>query len=724
MNALLLLATLSFAPQGTSTAPVVINEFSYDDSSTDNREFVELYNRSIAPVDISGWMLLAADPTTTNPAYTIPPLTILAPGGRWTLGANAANPGLINQVVGTADLWENDNESLTLVDTNGRTIDTLVYEAVTGIWNATLAEGPGVRARFITQDTRYLSFQRCPDGNDNNNNGYDFQILPATPGTANYPTSLLPYTNNFDAPAAGTTVPEFLGSFVDATVIDPTVVGPLLGANNLNPNVIPASPQGGRCAIFWDPSGGGAANYLQNACVRDVRITAEIYLPAPLAPATNGETWTISVRGIVDYQAQHPDPSGMFYTQVGATFTPGHTGVAAVWQRSPMYNKLFLVDFTDGSATAVLGAIDIVAGTNDGWRNFELYVAGNRAFLCWGNQSISGTVTTMNAGSICIGYREQFTTNANTRPLTLDDLRIEAATTAWTEVGDAGDLPTNNQVPCGIGPLNSITTFFGTNDADMYRIRIDDPATFGASTVGGATVDTQLFLFTEQGIGITFNDDDPAGAGTITQSRITGAFVPGPGLYLLAVSRYDRDPTGNGQEIWADTPFVTERAPDGPAAALPVNGWNSTTSSSAAPCVITLTGASFACDADVVSYGTGAGSSFGVPSLSSTSPRLGAAVTFTLNNPDPSATAGALGVALLRGNFPFFHGQILIDAIVIGVSIPVPMGSSSIGPVNLPCDRALCGQRVRFQAVLAVNPTMTFPHGVTMTNGLEWLIGL
>ena len=65
---------------------VVINEFSYDDSGLDDREFVELYNPTASSVDISGWLLDAEDAVSTNPTYLIPgtagsSTTVIAPGG-------------------------------------------------------------------------------------------------------------------------------------------------------------------------------------------------------------------------------------------------------------------------------------------------------------------------------------------------------------------------------------------------------------------------------------------------------------------------------------------------------------------------------------------------------------------------------------------------------------------------------------------------------------------
>ena len=49
--------------QAGSTAPVVVNEFSYDDGGTDDREYIELFNRTALPIDISGWVVDCGDPT-------------------------------------------------------------------------------------------------------------------------------------------------------------------------------------------------------------------------------------------------------------------------------------------------------------------------------------------------------------------------------------------------------------------------------------------------------------------------------------------------------------------------------------------------------------------------------------------------------------------------------------------------------------------------------------
>ena len=130
----------------------------------------------------------------------------------------------------------------------------------------------------------------------------------------------------------------------------------------------------------------------------------------------------------------------------------------------------------------------------------------------------------------------------------------------WAEVGDAGNLPARAQIPDGSGPLAMIQgTLGGNGDVDLYLIDIPDVAAFSASTVGGSAIDTQLWLFDFDGRGIAHCDDASASA----QSTLTGTHLVVPGLYYLGVSGYDCDPIAAGQQIWNDTPYNLERAPDG-----------------------------------------------------------------------------------------------------------------------------------------------------------------
>lgn len=157
----------------------------------------------------------------------------------------------------------------------------------------------------------------------------------------------------------------------------------------------------------------------------------------------------------------------------------------------------------------------------------------------------------------------------------------------WNEQGDAPDLIPGQQTT-GSGAITAIAgALSSTIDVDAYCIQIDSPAAFSASTVGGASFDTQLFLFDAGGLGVTHDDDAPAGG---TQSRITGQYLPGPGTYVLVVSAYNRDPVNPfSLPIWNNTPFNVERPPDGPGAPGPLDHWLSNADTSG-PYTIQLTG--------------------------------------------------------------------------------------------------------------------------------------
>ena len=167
----------------------------------------------------------------------------------------------------------------------------------------------------------------------------------------------------------------------------------------------------------------------------------------------------------------------------------------------------------------------------------------------------------------------------------------------WVELGDAFDqLP--GQTTAGTGDLLGI---FGeladTNDVDVYCIDITDAGGFTATTSAVPVFDTQLFLFDENGDGVTFNDDDPAG-GT-GNSSIGAANLPGPGTYYLAVSYHDNDPlTGGAIPIWLDAPPSAERAPDGAGAPGPLAAWSGGGDGQGLY-AIALTGASFCTDEPV-----------------------------------------------------------------------------------------------------------------------------
>jgi len=166
-------------------------------------------------------------------------------------------------------------------------------------------------------------------------------------------------------------------------------------------------------------------------------------------------------------------------------------------------------------------------------------------------------------------------------------LIASAGAQTWDETanggGDAGDLPATAQVVSGSGPLTAITGVISSStDVDMFQILICDPDAFRAWTTG-ALSDTQLWLFDADGNALWHNDDRPGdvaqpgqgpyqsyiGPGSAptnyylsnaTNAGIAGGTawgLPGPGIYYIAVSAYNRDPrdSGGGNVVYSGSPF-------------------------------------------------------------------------------------------------------------------------------------------------------------------------
>lgn len=140
---------------------------------------------------------------------------------------------------------------------------------------------------------------------------------------------------------------------------------------------------------------------------------------------------------------------------------------------------------------------------------------------------------------------------------------------AATETGDAGDLPATAQDLSGT-PVDAIDGSIGAgDDQDLYRVCVEGGGTFSATTVGGTQLDTQLYLFDASGLGVYGNDDSQA----TRQSTLPAfdALTPtAPGVYLLAVTPYDRDPESGSGAIFSGGGVL---APSGPGGGEPLAGW-------------------------------------------------------------------------------------------------------------------------------------------------------
>lgn len=143
----------------------------------------------------------------------------------------------------------------------------------------------------------------------------------------------------------------------------------------------------------------------------------------------------------------------------------------------------------------------------------------------------------------------------------------------WRETVDAGaSIDTAQVVETAQSPVRIEGELAYDGDIDMYRIEVCAAGPVTATTVGGPTLDTQLFLFNADGSGIVMNDDDPLTLSN--QSRVQLAAGLPPGAYLLAVSSFNLDPLDeSGAAIWNDEPYRAQRAPDGPGAGGLVTSW-------------------------------------------------------------------------------------------------------------------------------------------------------
>ena len=407
---------------------VVINEIAYDDTSTDDREFIEIYNGELNAVDISGWMVRASDevapPGDNNPDFTIPAGTTLAAGGFYVIG-QAAVPN-VNLVIPNAQL-EDTREAYELLDVTGVVVDTLITERNAGPVAVSPAEGGiwGNYAGYLDANPQTVTIGRWFDGYDTNDNGRDFGIRKATPGVSNNFTDLAPYTENFEG-TVGADIANWAGSYVMPKYIDPTTV------STYNLNAIPASPQGGNAGIVFDPTGGGNMGSVADAARFVFDFSCYVYVdlgnPGFVAANTNleYEAWSVGMGGgDAVFNVPRPYPTGTGNAN-------GNTGLMLEFVKIEDLNtgnvgtiSLQIVDRNDGGddGTVVL-AIDPNAITT-GWHTFTINRTYDNFTVSFDSFSASSTSPNLGPSTLAMGYRE-FVVGipATLRPPTIDAVTI------------------------------------------------------------------------------------------------------------------------------------------------------------------------------------------------------------------------------------------------------------------------------------------------------------
>jgi hypothetical protein len=163
-------------------------------------------------------------------------------------------------------------------------------------------------------------------------------------------------------------------------------------------------------------------------------------------------------------------------------------------------------------------------------------------------------------------------------------------------MGDAGSSPGSAQTPGGSGKLGRITgTLSGvsplagpgvsplagpgaTDDfQDLYVIYIKDVNCFRASldpaVMGFAEFNSQLFVFSLDGVGLLANDDADipnADFSTLTSiaTDVQDFRLQRNGLYLLGISGFDSDPANRAGQIFDQADPTEISSPDGPGGIL------------------------------------------------------------------------------------------------------------------------------------------------------------
>ncbi|HEX4412043.1 MAG TPA: lamin tail domain-containing protein [Lacipirellulaceae bacterium] len=431
-----------------SFAGVVINEFVYDDGGPDDREFVELYNNGVTPVDIGGWSLGGQDQVGPNSTVTITAGATINAGGFYVIGRNGVpNVNQIVTAVGSTGFWENDSETLELRNA-GVLQDAVLYESTKGPsaqnnggygtlpTDVAAQVGPGIWGNNQSVDlpgTPLLSsasLARFVDGRDTNNNGRDFGFRPNTPGASNNPVNITQYTlPDISSTPVGTALPNFAYGFVAPHVVDPTV------ADAYNPNPIPHAPSSANRAIVVGDStsdGGNAVSSSQTFATSQSKFDVYTYFDTRPLPqtATNvinnqlpGSEMTIYGIGGTDAFANLTDIGG----HVGVPDTSnGTTGIAWVYEKVAPPNPnnpigpgnlasemLYLVDAKDGGdagqggarpfAWTVLASVDLSNFSSNWFRlGIDIDPLGN-GVAQFGNQFFN-LATAQQSGAFSVAY--------------------------------------------------------------------------------------------------------------------------------------------------------------------------------------------------------------------------------------------------------------------------------------------------------------------------------
>jgi len=172
-------------PCTPSAGDVVLNEVLPDPGGTDSdaaTEFVELYNRGAAAIDVSGWMIVTAgQPDDWTPDIALPGGSVIAPGDWFVVGG--ANLPEADVVADLAIPNGSGGDAIRFLDCEGTLVDVVIYGDTN---DDGLTDERGAIGEPTVKPGSDQVIARVEDGVDTNSRDDWFLDLSPTPGATNY----------------------------------------------------------------------------------------------------------------------------------------------------------------------------------------------------------------------------------------------------------------------------------------------------------------------------------------------------------------------------------------------------------------------------------------------------------------------------------------------------------------------------------------------------------
>ncbi|MGI0483793.1 filamentous hemagglutinin N-terminal domain-containing protein [Pantanalinema rosaneae CENA516] len=256
-----------------------------------------------------------------------------------------------------------------------------------------------------------------------------------------------------------------------------------------------------------------------------------------------------------------------------------------VYFANPVGVENILTRVTGNNPSNILGTLGVLGAAN-------LFLINPRGILFGANATLDlrGSFVASTASSIKLADGTEFsaTEPAGVPLLTISvpiglqfnggegDIVVQAGQPPtpnhpFIEVDDAGQLPGTAQVvnsSTSEVPFDAIAGTLNTvSDVDLYQLFLPEGQPFTASTVGRTHINTQLFLFDRNGLGLLANNDSVGFQSTLPLYQ---PFIPATsGTYYLGISSYAINPYSSQGAIFNSADNLVN-----PGATLPLSQWN------------------------------------------------------------------------------------------------------------------------------------------------------